>query len=51
MSPYRRIMLIMTEVQTSAALCRAMALAEASAASLHVLGIHEPAELRVHHEL
>lgn len=51
MNPYRRILLIMTEVQASAALSRAMALAAASGACLHVLGIHETAELRLRHEL
>ncbi|MFJ4444680.1 universal stress protein [Pseudomonas sp. NPDC089422] len=51
MNPYRRILLIMTEVQASAALSRAMALAAASGARLQVLGIHEPAELRLRHEL
>ncbi|WP_060497666.1 universal stress protein [Pseudomonas sp. NBRC 111133] len=51
MNPYRRILLIMTEVQANAALSRAMALAEASGAALHVLGIHEPGELRLRHEL
>jgi universal stress protein E len=51
MNPYRRILLIMTEVQANAALSRAMALAAASGAALHVLGIHEPGELRVRHEL
>ncbi|WP_063914736.1 universal stress protein [Pseudomonas sp. p21] len=51
MNPYRRILLIMTEVQANAALRRAMALAAASGASLHVLGIHEPAELRLRRDL
>ncbi len=51
MSPYRRILLIMTKAQANAALDRAMALAAASGASLHVLGIHEPGELRLRHEL
>lgn len=51
MTPYRRILLIMTEVHANAALSRAMALAATSGASLHVLGIHEPAELRLRHEL
>lgn len=44
MSQYRRILLVMTKVQPHAALRRAMALAQASGASLHVLGIHTPAE-------
>ncbi|WGV20670.1 universal stress protein [Pseudomonas putida] len=51
MNPYRRILLIMTEVQANAALSRAMALASASGAALQVLGIHEPGELRLRHEL
>ncbi|MBA6090619.1 universal stress protein [Pseudomonas monteilii] len=51
MTPYRRILLIMTEVQANAALFRAMSLADASGAALHVLGIHEPGELRLRHEL
>lgn len=51
MSPYRRILLIMTKAQANTALDRAMALAAASGASLHVLGIHEPGELRLRHEL
>ncbi|MCE1117770.1 MULTISPECIES: universal stress protein [Pseudomonas] len=51
MSPYRRILLIMTEVRASAALSRAMALSAASGACLHVLGIHESAELRLRHAL
>lgn len=51
MSPYRRILLIMTKAQANAALDRAMALAAASGAALHVLGIHEPGELRLRHEL
>ncbi|MEN5139231.1 universal stress protein [Pseudomonas juntendi] len=51
MNPYRRILLIMTEAQPNAALSRAMALALASGAALHVLGIHEPGELRLRHEL
>ncbi|WP_144173154.1 universal stress protein [Pseudomonas sp. Kh13] len=44
MSLFRRILLVMTKVQAHAALRRAMALAQASGASLHVLGIHTPAE-------
>ncbi|MDZ5111488.1 universal stress protein [Pseudomonas putida] len=40
MSLYRRILLVMTKVQAHAAMYRAMALAQASGASLHVLGIH-----------
>ncbi|GEM_PF-787510 len=44
MSLYRRILLVMTRVEAHAALRRAMALAQASGASLHVLGIHTPAE-------
>lgn len=49
MKPYRQILLIMTEVQASAALSRALALAAASGATLHVLGIHEPGELSLRH--
>lgn len=51
MNRYRRILLIMTEVQANAALYRAMALATTSGASLHVLGIHEPNELQLRHAL
>ncbi|AUZ59223.1 Universal stress protein [Pseudomonas sp. XWY-1] len=51
MTPYRRILLIMTEAQANAALSRAMALSAASGASLHVLGIHESGALRLPHEL
>ncbi len=51
MNPYRRILLIMTEAQANAALSRAMALAAASGAALQVLGVHEPGELRLRHEL
>lgn len=51
MTPYRRILLIMTEAQANAALSRAMALSAASGASLHVLGIHESGVLRLPHEL
>ncbi|AXQ48459.1 universal stress protein [Pseudomonas vlassakiae] len=51
MNPYRRILLIMTEAQANAALFRAMALAAASGAALQVLGVHEPGELRLRHEL
>lgn len=50
MNPYRRILLIMTEVQANAALSLAMALAAASGATLHVLGIHESGALRPHLE-
>lgn len=45
MSPYRRILLVMTKVQAHAAMHRAMALAQASGALLHVLGIHATTEL------
>lgn len=51
MNPYRRLLLIMTEIQANAALYRAMALAAASGASLHVLGIHEPGELQLRRQL
>ena len=44
MSLYRRILLVMTKVQAHAAMHRAMALAHASGAFLHVLGIHTPTE-------
>ena len=44
MSPYRRILLVMTKVQAHAAIHRAMALARASGAVLHVLGIHATPE-------
>lgn len=44
MSPYRRILLVMTKVQAHAAMHRAMALARASGALLHVLGIHTTTE-------
>lgn len=44
MSPYRRILLVMTKVQAHAAMHRAMALARASGALLHVLGIHATTE-------
>lgn len=47
MSLYRRMLLVMTQVQVDAALRRALALAQASGASLHVLGIHTPAECGV----
>lgn len=52
MSPYRRILLIMTQPESCpAALLRALALADASGAALHVLAVYEPTELRLHHEL
>lgn len=49
MSPYRRILLVMTKVQAHAAMHRAMALARASGALLHVLKVSlllVPAEAR-----
>ncbi|WP_323113725.1 universal stress protein [Pseudomonas guariconensis] len=52
MSPYRRILVIMTKTEPRpAALRRALALADASGAALHVLAVHEPAELQLHHAL
>ncbi|UBM27453.1 universal stress protein [Pseudomonas sp. p1(2021b)] len=41
----------MTKAEPDASLRRAVALAEASGASLHVLGVHAPAELRLYHPL
>jgi len=52
MSQYRQLLLILEEVDPrSAALHRAVSLAKASGAALQVLGVFEPAELRLHHEL
>ncbi|PSS51662.1 universal stress protein [Pseudomonas sp. BBP2017] len=52
MSQYRQLLLILSEVDPrSAALHRAVSLAKASGAALHVLGIFEQSELRLHDEL
>ncbi|PSS57904.1 hypothetical protein [Pseudomonas sp. BBP2017] len=52
MSQYRQLLLILSEVDPrSAALHRAVSLAKASEAALHVLGIFEQSELRLHDEL
>lgn len=51
MSQYRQLLLILNAVDPrSAALHRAVSLAKACAATLHVLGVFEPSELRLPHE-